>query len=344
MADERVGVGIIGTGGISRLHISGILTASSDLARIVAVSDTSAERGQRAAQAAGGAEYHADYRELLARDDVLFVDVLTPPGTHREVAVAAARAGKHVCIIKPFTVHLADADAVISAARDAGVKLFAGQPSRYDPSVEAIAEVFRRGDLGEPVRTYTRSFLDLQWLEKPQNWYYDLDQSGGVTIETLVHSLDLMAWLFGPATRAYAEAGCYYTRDRAGGLPDDQMAALYRFESGAFGVLEGAGARALGAPSSSLELTGTEGVAWRDAQSPGTVHVSRTRASAGSIETVVTSPSGGGVAEARMLRAFLECVRDDTALPVTGVDGRYAVELAWGAISSYQTGNPVSLP
>jgi UDP-N-acetyl-2-amino-2-deoxyglucuronate dehydrogenase len=341
---DRIGVGIIGTGGISRTHIAGLLSHSADIARIVAVADISEERGQRAAQAAGGADYHADYRALLARDDIQFVNILTQPGLHREIGVAAAEAGKHLCIIKPFAVTLADADAIIAAAERAGVKLFAGQPLRYDPGMQAIAEVLRRGDLGEPVRVYARSFLHLNWLEKPQGWYYDFSQSGGVTIETLVHALDSMAWLFGPATRAYAEAGCYYTRDRAGGLPDDQMAALYRFANGALGVLEGAGARTLGAPASLFEVTGTEGSAWRDPQAAGVVHVSRTRAATGSIETIIDPRPADGGGAAPMLRAFLECVRDDAPPPVTGADGRYAVELAWGAIASYRAGAPVALP
>lgn len=344
MVDERIGVGIIGTGGISRTHIAGLLSHSGDIARIVAVADISEERGRRAAQAAGGAAYHADYRALLARDDIQFVDILTQPALHREIAEAAAAAGKHLCIIKPLAVTLADADAVIDAAARAGVKLFAGQPLRYDPVLRRLAELVRGGDLGEPVRVYARSFLHLNWLEKPQGWYYDLNQSGGVTIETLVHALDSMAWIVGPARRVYAEAGCYYTRGRGAGLPDDQMAALYRFANGALGVLEGAGARALGAPAAAFEVTGTEGAAWRDPQAPGLLHLSRTREMAGTIETVMDArPAEGGGAPA-MLRAFLECVRDDAPPPITGADGRYAVELAWGAIASYQTRQPVELP
>ena len=341
---ERIGVGIIGTGGISRIHIAGLLSHSSDIARIVAVADVSEERGRRAAQTAGGADYHADYHDLLARDDIQFVDILTPPGLHREIGEAAAAAGKHLCVIKPFAVTLADADAIIAAAERAGVKLFAGQPLRYDSALRTLADRLRRGDLGEPVRIYARSFLFLHWLDKPQGWYYDLNQSGGVTIETLVHGLDLMAWLFGPVTRAFAEAGCYYTRDRGAGLPDDQLAALYRFANGALGVLEGAGARALGSPAAAFEVSGTEGMAWRDPQVPGTLHVSRARATAGSIETIIDSRPAEGGGAAPMLRAFLESVRDDTPPPVTGADGRYAVEMAWGAIASYQTGLPVDLP
>ena len=341
--DERIGVGIIGTGGISRAHISGLLNQSAELMRIVAVSDISEERGTQAAKAAGGAAYHADYRELLARDDVQFVNILTQPGLHREIAVAAAEAGKHVCIIKPFTVTLEDADAVIAAAERSGVKLFAGQPSRYEPAARVIAEAVHGGSLGDPVRIYARSFLHLSWLQKPQDWYWDLSQSGGVTVETLVHALDSMAWLFGPVTRAYSEVGCYYTQGKGGGLPDDQMAALYRFANGAFGVLEGAGSQVLGAPASSFEVIGTQGMAWRDPQSPGRVHLSRARGSSGTIETVIEggSPTGGA---GEMLRAYLECVRDDAPPPVTGADGRYAVEMAWGAIASYQSGQPVSLP
>ncbi|ACZ42831.1 oxidoreductase domain protein [Thermobaculum terrenum ATCC BAA-798] len=339
---EKVGVGIIGTGGISGVHIRGLTTQCSDIARIVAVADISEERGRRAAQQAGGADYYQDYHDLLARDDIQFVEILTQPALHREIAVAAAQAGKHICIIKPFTVMLRDADEIIQAARQAGVKLFAGQPTRYDPASRTIHEVVRRGDIGEPTRMYTRSFLYLGWLEKPQGWYYDLRQSGGVTVETLVHHMDLMHWILGPASRAYAEAGSFYTQDKPTPLPDDQIAVLYRFQSGAIGVLEGAGSRALGAPSWATEVTGTEGAVWLE--EGGRVTVSRTRLSSGSLETIIPGESDTTGGAGPMLRDYLQCVLEDREPPVTGEDGRYAVEMAWGAIASYRSGQPVSLP
>jgi predicted dehydrogenase len=340
--DQRTRVGIIGTGRISHTHISALSSHCADIARIVAVADVDEVRGRQAARAAAGADYHADYRELLARDDIEFVDVLTPPGLHYEIGMAVAAAGKHVCIIKPFVLDLHDADTLIRVAEERGVKLFAGHPQRYDPALRTIAKLARSGDLGDPVRIYARSFLHHSSLEKPQNWYYNLRECGGLTIETLVHALDLMAWICGPAVRAYSEAGCYHTRERAGKLPDDQVAVIYRFANGALGVLEGAGARALGIPSFLFEVVGTQGAAWRDPEAPGTVHVSRTRAASGAIETLVSIGPVGGAPQ--MLREFIECVRADAPPPVTGSDGRYAVEMAWAAVSGYRSGLPVALP
>jgi predicted dehydrogenase len=83
---------------------------------------TSGARGERAEEF-GAHHWYTDYRPLLARDDVHVVSLCLPHHLHRDVAIDAARAGKHVLCEKPLALDVSEADAMIAAARQAGVQL-----------------------------------------------------------------------------------------------------------------------------------------------------------------------------------------------------------------------------
>ena len=124
---ETIGFGIIGTGmGGNRAR----MTLATEGAALRAVCDLRAETAQ-----ARGAEWDCDWTtspaELMARDDVDVVGVFTPSGTHGDLAIAAAEAGKHVITTKPPEVTVARVNAMAAAARKAGVLLAVDYQSRY---------------------------------------------------------------------------------------------------------------------------------------------------------------------------------------------------------------------
>ena len=125
--DRPVGVGVIGLNwGLGRCAA----LREVEEARLVAV----AARSEATARKGGeqfGVDWHADYRELLRRDDIDLVAVYTPSGTHLDIAADAARAGKHVLTTKPLEVTLDRIDAAIAVCREAGVKLATEYMTRY---------------------------------------------------------------------------------------------------------------------------------------------------------------------------------------------------------------------
>src|SRR4029079_1542459 len=86
---------------------------------LTAIADIDERRARRAAEEFGAHHWYTDYRALLARDDVHFVSLCLPHHLHRDVAIDAARAGKHVLCEKPLALDVGEAGAMIAAARQA---------------------------------------------------------------------------------------------------------------------------------------------------------------------------------------------------------------------------------
>jgi predicted dehydrogenase len=112
---------------------------------VVALSDLSPEVLAALAARYPGVETHADAADLIARDDLDAVAVVTPD--HAEVAEAAARAGKHVFVEKPFCFTPDEGRRVLSAAAETGVRTMVGYMRRYDPALQALHD--RLGELGQ---------------------------------------------------------------------------------------------------------------------------------------------------------------------------------------------------
>lgn len=335
---EKIGVALIGCGGIAHPHLAG-WQAAADLCEVRALADPNPSALAALQAKAGGATAYADYGELLQRDDIQVVEILTPPGAHYPNALDAIDAGKDLLIIKPFTVELSHADELIARAKAKGVRLMAGQPMRFDAHLIKARECIQQGRIGRPTRFYARGFMRQEWLRKATHWFSNLALSGGITIENIVHQTDAMAWMGGPVQSVYGLAGAFHTVDwPGGGLPDDQISFLMHFASGAIGVVEGGTAQPTGMQASMFEVVGTEGGITFER---GGMTIGRgVKESNGYAERYEFRNNSVN----DMVRAFLEAVRDGKDVPVAAEEGRYAVELCWAALQSARTGQPVVVP
>ena len=90
---------------------------------------------KQAARDFGWEEYSTDWREVVARPDIDVVDIATPPSTHAEIAIAAAKAGKHIFCEKPFTATVEEAERTLEAVTRAGVKHMLGFNYRRVPAL-----------------------------------------------------------------------------------------------------------------------------------------------------------------------------------------------------------------
>jgi predicted dehydrogenase len=135
-------------------------------------------------------------------------------------------------------------------------------------------------------------------------------------------------------------AGTFHTADwPGGGLPDDQISFMLRFEDGTIGLIEGGTAQPTGMPASMFEIVGTEGGISIDHAS---LVVGRgVKESSGYAERFeLRGPRG----EVGLARAFLESICNNTPVPISAKDGRYAVEVCWAALQSAREGRVVHLP
>lgn len=142
-------IGLIGCGRIADLHA--LAYQGQDTARLYAVCDSDAEKAELRKREWHAEKAYTDYRDLLADPDISAVEILSPYDTHEEIAIAAARAGKHIACQKPMTTSLASAGRIREAVRAAGVHFQLTEIYVHYPPIALARKLIDAGAIGEPV-------------------------------------------------------------------------------------------------------------------------------------------------------------------------------------------------
>ena len=335
--------GIVGCGAISTQHLEAI--AALDEARLGGVASASVDRA-RAAGERYRVPWTTDVEELLARDDIDAISILTPSGLHPGQALAALRRGKHVLVEKPIALAVADADAVIAEARARELTLGTVSQRRFEDPIRALHEAVAGGALGTVVLILAEGIY-----HRPQS-YYDsaawrgtVALDGGVLMNQAIHMVDLVRWLGGPVASV---AGHVTTRTHAMEA-EDVASVSVRFTSGVLGqVLATTSAatesraelRVIG-DRGEVRIAGDEVVVWDvpDGARPAAATAAPTTAATAASATWGTT-AGGYVLQ---YRDFIAAIRGHRQPFVTGEDGRDAVEIIVAAYESSRSGRAVVL-
>ena len=272
----EVRIGIVGYGTMGRAHSYGYhaapVVASLPFRPVLKFISGRDPIAVTAAAARYGIEaWTTDWRELIDRADVDVVDICTPPGTHAEIAMAAARAGKAVLCEKPLAVSYAQACAVVDVARQAGVRNAIGFNYRRLPAVALMQRMIADGKIGE-VRLFRATWLSDEFTDPatPFDWRFERSM-GGTTIADLgSHLLDMALWMVGPIAEVSGQSETFI-RERptsdGGTRPveiDDASSALLRFENGARGTMEMARMAVRRPCDFTVEVDGTRGTLFFD--------------------------------------------------------------------------------
>jgi len=197
----KVKYGIIGLGARGREML--VELALLPNAPVVAICDNYPPALRRAGSDAPQGEKFDDYQKLLASKDVEAVVIATPTPTHREMALAALQAGKHVYCEAPLANSIEDAKAIAEAARDAIKAVFqAGLQERSHPQRQYLLPFIRAGVLGETVMARAQSHQNNSWAsassnpehEKALNWRLHQATSTGLMGEIGIHQIDAVSW------------------------------------------------------------------------------------------------------------------------------------------------------
>jgi predicted dehydrogenase len=215
MACEAVGFGVIGTGVWGETHLMAYSYAPQ--VRLAYVCDKNETLGRQRAEQYGAESFTTDYRELLARPDIAAVSIVTPDFLHREIAVAACEAGKHVLIEKPMATTLADCEAMIAAAQANGVTLMVDFHNRFNAAFVALKQAIVAGKMGEPQMISLRLNDTIYVPTEMLSW------AGQSSVLWFLgsHSLDLVRWLFDDEVeRVYCVARSRVLKARGIDTPD----------------------------------------------------------------------------------------------------------------------------
>jgi predicted dehydrogenase len=192
---DSFNVAVIGAGAIGLDHIASF--QSHKAASVVALAETSEERGRQAAERFRIPEVTTDYRELLARADIDVFSIALPNHLHAAVALAALRAGKHVMLEKPMTTDARSAARLVAEAQKSGLLLMVGQNDRFSTGVQTAKQVITKGALGEVYhgRTFWRRRAGIPRIG---SWFTQRKFAGGGCLYDIgVHALDRCLFLMG---------------------------------------------------------------------------------------------------------------------------------------------------
>lgn len=323
---------VVGAGQQGQVHLKA--WSKQEGVRLVAVTDPDLARAERAGKEYGIA-YGADYRAWVADPAVQVVSVCTPVNLHPEVAIAAARAGKHVMTEKPLALTLEDADRMAEEARRHGVLLSVTYMRRFNPAVQRVRDWIRDGRLGRPLLLTQRSGARV----RPKVLMHSRSGNGGPVIDTLGHTFDLWRWMLGSDPVAVCAQGFVLAEGKPElasirDLAVDTAQVTVRFASGDVGSVvitwglpanvEGfAGDNLIIGPSGYLQASGefTDGV----------VHTSAGRES-------YTVPSGFQDWFDTEMGLFLQAIRTGGDVPVSFADARMALAVSLAALASVEQG------
>jgi myo-inositol 2-dehydrogenase / D-chiro-inositol 1-dehydrogenase len=344
MPGRRVGVGIVGTGFIARVHYS-CLARNPDAA-VLAVSSPTPGRAEAFARERGVPAAFADYRDLLALAEVELVFVATPNATHAPITIDAARAGKHVVVEKPMCLSLVEADRMLEAAEGSGVKLMHAEEFCFAPKYVRAKQIVDEGGLGRVFRVKHSE----RYYGPINPIYRRLETSGGwCAMQLGSHSIGIIRWILGKprATAVTAHMGRYVHE----GEGEDDSLIVIEFGDRVVAVAENSWGKR-GGMEDRLEILGTDGLIQADlyqetgirTYSEGGYAYSAPGAAPrqGWTHTVFEELWGNGFPQED--DHFVACVRDDLPPQESGQDGRAMIEILMAAYESARTGRRVELP
>jgi len=344
MEDTRgLGVAVVGLGLVGPVHARSLRELNDADLRVIC--DIAGDKARSAAEEFG-CDWTTDFQQVLERSDIQMVSITTPPFTHLELGMAAARAGKHVLVEKPIDITTERARQLIEACKNHGVKLGVIFQSRWKKSYALLKQTVEEGRLG-------RLLLGdavIKWF-RPQSYYDSCDwrgtwakEGGGALINQSIHTIDALQWIMGPVESLF---GYYITTPLHDIEVDDLATATLRFRNGALGIIEGATSVQPGQPER-LAIHGEKGTVVLEGGKVKTWAVEGMDEA--EAKTAAEEPTGTGASDPmafpitwhkKQIQDMLDAVRNDREPAVNGAEGIRALEIVEAVYRSGRTGQPV---
>ena len=344
--EKTYGIALIGAGTIARVHAKAI--AEIENARLVAIYDTVEPASRGLAAELGGLDWTGDLDELLARGDLDVVSICTPSGTHADLAVQAAKAGKHLIVEKPLDITLARADRILAAASENRVKLTGIFPYRFRAGARKAKEAIAQGRLGQLVLAdaYVKWYRSQDYY---RGWHGTwLLDGGGALINQSIHSIDLLQWLAGPVGTVYGRVATLGHEMET----EDTASAVLTFAGGAMGVIQGSTSCWPGDPART-ELHGTRGTiileegrisTWKLADATPEEELAMVTLEGQEGHTFDDPAAVAHTGHRMQIEDMLQAIEQDRTPRVPGIEARKAIEVIRAIYLSAQRGRVIHLP
>lgn len=337
-------VALVGCGRIAKRHSELLGNGQIEGASLVSVCDIVAGKAEAVA-ASFGVPWFTDMHEMMEKTKPDVVVILTESGLHAEHAIALAPYGKHIIVEKPMALTLDDADDMIRACDEYGVRLFVVKQNRFNVPIVKLREALEDGRFGR----LTLGTVRVRWC-RPQS-YYDQDAwrgtwalDGGVLTNQASHHVDLLEWMMGDVESVFAKA----TTALADIETEDTAVVILKFRSGAVGVIEATTAARPTDLEGSISILGEKGTVEIGGFAVNEMKVWRFEESAPEDEEVlskfsVNPPNVYGFGHQAYYQHVVSCILNEQPQLVDGLEGRRSLELVSAIYESVETGREVSM-
>jgi predicted dehydrogenase len=345
---STVRIGIVGIGNMGSVHVRNLEQGAVKGAVLAAVCDTTPAKLARFDKI----PVFTSATDLLKSGTVDAVLIATPHYDHTTIGIQALKAGVHVLVEKPISVHKADAQKLISAYKNPKQVFAAMFNQRTDPYYIKLRNLIKNGELGELRRI---NWIITTWF-RSEAYYASggwratwAGEGGGVLLNQCPHQLDLMQWLFGmpKRVRAFCHFGKYHDIE-----VEDDVTAYLEYANGATGVFITSTGEAPG--TNRLEVVGERGkVVLEDDKIQFTRNEVETTEFSRTTQESFSRPdtwdvripaSGHGGQWVEVLQNFTDAILHGAPLLAPAVEGIHSVELANAMLMSAFTEETVEIP
>lgn len=337
--------GLVGCGRIVKKHADALTAALKDTAELAAVCDIKPERAKSIGEKYG-VPYFSSYDDMLGAIDVDVVTILTESGNHARHAIDIVKKyHKHMVVEKPMALLLDDADQMIRACDEAGVKLFVVKQNRYNLPVMKLREALEAGRFGKLVMGTVR----VRWSRDQR--YYDQDawrgtwaMDGGVFANQASHHIDLLKWMLGNPVSVFAKGATQLVKIET----EDTGAAVIVFENGAIGIVEATTAVRPKDLEGSLSILGEKGSVEIGGFAVNEMKIWNFQDHQTGDDDVLNNsqqnpPDVYGFGHIKYLQNVVDTVNNKEMALVDGLEGRKSLELISAIYESMETGKEVQL-
>ena len=229
---------LIGCGRISPNHIMAAKNNHLEMVAICDVDKSCMEDKVRKFDIPATVNRYTDYKEMLSAEKPELVAICTESGLHAAIAIDCIRAGCHVIIEKPIALSIADADAIIAAAKEMDVKVCVSHQNRFNKSIQKIREAVDKGRFGRLFHgtAHIRWARDWEYYSRAK-WRGTWAQDGGCLMNQCIHNIDLLIWMMGGDP---VEVMAYTDRLKHDYIEAEDLGmAVVKFANGSYGMIEG---------------------------------------------------------------------------------------------------------
>ena len=335
----------VGCGRIVKKHADALTVSLKDMAQLAAVCDIKPDRA-RATGEKYQVPYFTDYDDMLKTVDVDVVSILTESGNHaRHTIDIVKKYRKHIVVEKPMALLLDDADHMIHACDEMGVKLFIVKQNRYNLPVTKLREALEAGRFGKLALGTVR----VRWCRTQQ--YYDQDpwrgtwaMDGGVFANQASHHVDLLEWMLGNPVSVFAKGAAQLVDIET----EDTGAAIVNFENGAIGIIEATTAARPKDLEGSISILGENGTVEIGGFAVNEMKIWNFRDKQPGDDEILQKirqipPDVYGFGHVKYLQNVIDTINNKELALVDGLEGRKSLELITAIYESMETGKEVRI-